>query len=1099
MKSYAYKLAFLFLLINTSAPSFANDDQFFFIAREAPIGSITAEGQGSRAVYLRWGSIEGKLPDDVVAFRLLRNNELVGEFPVNEVMPVAELNKLYLGSAQKRRRLEVVTKLNELAAANGDEFSAASFATYLHDLINPASDQHNPLWSFLGSQTDFNIARARFRAWVDVTPGTINPVEYELLAVNALGGTARLGLVRVKTGAPTVLLGATDLKQHKNSDTRCDYPEDAKDHFTVALDWKSAGEGIANLSVTDQFASKLYLSGYDLYRGDVNLDANIEKAPVRDIATLAAQVATDSRGNPKIVGLEKINTSLIIDSGSVAGEAKFLEARDLLKRAGLKPGDRRAYYLVARDFTGNYGPTAKAVVIVPLTTRPPAPWNISTFADETSSASLTPSPDGLLLSWNKVDLTNYMRIFKGTRKYCNATEAEQTGILEFVGVNQNCETDLHSSVRLDVSDYRVYRFTDFDVAGRFSDSDGDGVSDAVERQIGSQCDASVQPQNAVKYLAPDIDLTTIAGGDASANNPATIRLRDEVPAGNKDTVYWYRIASVAGDPKNERLSFLSAPQRGFFPDREPPNEPIVEVLREGDTPTGCRIESDARKEWHFEEQFSAFGQTPYGLKLSCSGASAGGFSNADSDVGSARCQSIIAQDECSIGNDISLTLGGVAGLNCQVSVPDDISFCRSGEIKIIPTYDLESVQPGDLVSEVTVTVRPPDDKSCVALYENIDGAATRIASSCEDTGITYNPGAGLFCGYAVATDQNNNISTTVPFPCTLVNANPKALSAPQVLTLAVNDTDATLTFRMPAEQAAVAMVRLNHEKGNGGGTRKIESVPVVNVSSGEIVTHKVPVDALQATKDRFCLQLKAIARDTGDASLNSPWSKQRCYTRRADGEDTVEYLPWPTVKPAAEGEALQAIGGVLFSNNEIGFDIAGLPEDEPDFIGVNLAFLIGQLGDKCYFQEIYSRIEKDNLPDELFCNDAGRAAVQSALKPQLNYLLYRQKKKGNLEGNWIQVSPLIEFAHFEKLPPNYKIKEKSYHWRLKDPFIKFLKVRGRDAYGFLHHDRYPFLTGKFLGKTLTDHEPYDFRYQAVYFDKNHRPIRWRQSNWFKVD
>ena len=192
---------------------------------------------------------------------------------------------------------------------------------------------------------------------------------------------------------------------------------------------------------------------------------------------------------------------------------KWLEARDHLIRAGLKPGDRRAYYLVPRDFTGDYGPTVGAVVEIPLMTRPPAPWNLRSFADETSSSINGPA-DALTFTWDEVNLDNYVKMYKGTRLFCNLVEARSTGVLEYVANGQSCESGNRIALRVGVPNYRIYRFTDFDVAGRFKDSDGDGVEnsaetpdidgdgriDAFERSAGLQCDSNAQPPGTDNYL-----------------------------------------------------------------------------------------------------------------------------------------------------------------------------------------------------------------------------------------------------------------------------------------------------------------------------------------------------------------------------------------------------------------------------------------------------------------------------------------------------------------------------------------------------------------------------------------------------------------------
>lgn len=1098
------KLLFIFATVVLLSPvnGNASDDQFYFVARQAPAGSITAAGQSQQVVYLRWDPVEGRLPADVVGFRLLRNGVLLNapDFPASGIMSVSEIDGLYQAPEQQRRKLEIITRLNELAASNGDSFSAANFASYLHGLLNAADlNTYNPLWSFLGSRTDFNIARARYRGWVDATPAT-GTVEYELLAVNAVGATARLGLTRVEPGVPNTFLGASNLKQVLNSDTRCDMPENAKDHYTVALNWSSPGENTDSLVISDRIATQLYISGFDLYRSSENLAPEVTQAPVRDIASLAAAASADSRGNPLISGLQKVNVSLVIDSGTTTDDPKWLEARDLLKRAGLKPGDRRGYYLVPRDFTGNYGPTIATIVEVPLMTRPPAPWNIRTFADETSSALARGTPDALTLSWDKVNLENYLRMFQDTRRYCNLVEAQQTGVLEFVGIDQDCNADVRSSVRLDVVDYRIYRFTDFDTAGRFKDSDGDGVADSDERVFGLQCDATQQPVAAKNHLAPPNSIQLLIGGGFSPTDPEVVRLRDRVPAAVKDTVFWYRIASVAGTPDDKgRLSFLSAPQRGLFPDRTPPLEPDVEVLKPGKKVAGCELISDPDALWSYTEEIDTK-EKGNNFTLSCSIGGSYSAPEVSSITGNS-CVQILTQ--CAGDTDIVLTSPATeltGNVECSATIPNDVEFCKSGSLTLVPKIidEMVAAQPGDLVpGGVTVTVKPkPNSKTCIALYESIDGTATRIGSTCDEGGLNYQPGNGPFCGYAIASDENNNLSTTVHFPCTLAPKNPKAPTPPQILSLTVDDAQARFTFRLPAEQAAVTLARLDHEPGDGGADRELVTIPVINAEPGQVISHTMLVNPLLLSKDRFCLSLKAVARNAGSGTVSSQWGKQRCYTRLAGGEEDLPvYMPWPAVNAPDQGEVL--IGGLVSNFRKVPAHLTMRIVRKSGLLEGCERLLPGQPPGG--IPDPLQPEQDSNQFDALECTDAGMAAVKAALAQEMNFILYRQSRiVGESEGPWIQVSPLIEFAHFDDIPTRQtgeKDTPSFIEWRLNDPFVKFIFIGApaKDELRFVYLDRYPF--SPYADLTAT--QLYEFRYQAVYFDKSHRPIRWRQSEWFR--
>jgi hypothetical protein len=181
MFKYAKNFVVYFLLGVLSAPgmAMAAESQYYLLAQQAPAGSITAPGQGQQVVYIRWDALEGQLPSTVVTLKLLRNDVMVVDpdypdgWPVGQVRSIAAINELYAGAAQQRRKLETVTRLNELATAEGKSFSASQFAARIHDLIDPANAadpqqpyqlwNYNPLWAFLGSRTDINIARARLR------------------------------------------------------------------------------------------------------------------------------------------------------------------------------------------------------------------------------------------------------------------------------------------------------------------------------------------------------------------------------------------------------------------------------------------------------------------------------------------------------------------------------------------------------------------------------------------------------------------------------------------------------------------------------------------------------------------------------------------------------------------------------------------------------------------------------------------------------------------------------------------------------------------------------------------------------------------------
>ncbi|WP_405228087.1 hypothetical protein [Lentisalinibacter sediminis] len=1139
----------------------AAESQFYFLGRVVVNNAV----QPARTeVYLRWNVLEGQLPPDVTAFRVVRNGVAIEpDFPALTVKSAPEIAGLYQEPGQSRRRLETITRLAELASDAGRPFSANQFAGELHALIDPASETFNPLWSMLGSRTDFNVARARNRAWIDTAPagaGGGNLAGYELLAVNAAGATVKVGELEIDLTQVQQPLGATEFRQIRVTDYRCDLPESGKDHFTVMLDWASPGAAV----VTDRVAAQAYIAGFDVYRTTDNLDPSVMDPPARDIAALAAGAGVDSRGRPQIPGLEKVNVSLIVDPGKrvadadwvaardrlreagvalpdvpaedVPVEPKWLEARDTLARAGVRPGDRRAYYLVPRDFTGNYGPTAATIVEVPYLTRPPAPWNVRTFPDRTSP-DLTGGPETLALTWDEVNVDTYAAAYTGTRLFCNVVEATTTGLLEYAPLGGNCGAGRNNSVRLDVNRYRVYRFTDFDVAGRFRDSDGDGVEDKAEipdldgnkrydlfeRSLGTQCDGGQWPEDAPNYLvwpANNSGAELSIPRQLNSNARPVVRLRDRVPAfverdsqgniitDNRDAVYWYRIASEATTPAVPvgRLSHLSSPQRGIFPDRDPPPPPVVDVTKPGEVPNGCRAETEANVPWSFEEDINSEQTNEKDVQFTVSCAD-GSYSEAFVDeFDDTACEGI--RNVCGKATDVSVTFNGLTGttggVQCSVTLPDEIRFCQSGSVRIVPDLvdGQVAAEPGDLVpGGVTVTVNHPDDptsRTCIALFENMDGTATRVGSTCDPDGlINYRPRGGQFCGYAIVSDENNNLSAVVHIPCTLSPSNPKPPAPPQILSFDVDDELARFTFRLPAEQVATALARLVYEPAGGESSRSVESIPVIGEEPGTSVSFNVAVDPRQGTKDRYCLSMLSVGREDGNGrARTSDWSAERCFTRTASGEDLPEYLPWPLVAGVPQGEPLAAalVTGFRQLQPFLALELAQSPALLPAPNGIQ-DFPDCQMlrpGQANVTDPVVPEIAERNF-DTYQCLSGGLARSRQAIRESLKFILYRQSRvAGGVPSDWIQVSPLIDYVHFDREVIEVSDRNISI-WTLNDPYVELVDESDFTGAGVAvwFVDRYPFR----LSRDNAGAEPYEWRYQAVYFDENQAPVEWRVSDW----
>ena len=565
-----------------AAPARADGGQLYFVGMAAPLGSISQPGSATRAVYLRWDAQEGQLPGDISRFILKRDGtEILNEpdgFPADDVMDATSINVLYAGPEQDRRRKEMMRRLD----------NPADLGAALRDKL--LSDPNASYWGHLASRMDFNVARARYRGYLDTTATGTH--EYELFAESTeppfpqkLVGKMT---VDINPSPPQMLPAAGDFGPVKEFG-RCDAPERFKEHGTVALNW-----GFPGASAADRYVAAIVTGGYDLYRTTDDIDPNIfPTPPPRYLREEAAGLSHDASGQVQFAGLEKVNEDPIVISGSAAKEAtregwnpdfaQFMEPHQDLLAQGIKPGDTRGYYLVARDFTGNYGDTAGATVTVPDTTAPPPPWAVRAINEVNDPED--PADDVFKLSWDQVDVLNFYQRHKMGRTYCNLNTARFDRELRYVPEGKNCDDFPHFVVDLKIKEYIVYRFDNEADARRFSDSDGDGYSDKDERDPGppntdltfpgTACDSGSHP--------PDPPFTDYRAGPSVAASSAVVRangrqvlfFEDVIPAqaANKGNVFWYRIASR---DQNDNLSTLTEPIRAFFPDRtRPEREDLV--------------------------------------------------------------------------------------------------------------------------------------------------------------------------------------------------------------------------------------------------------------------------------------------------------------------------------------------------------------------------------------------------------------------------------------------------------------------------------------------------------------------------------------------
>ena len=347
----------------------AAQQQFYFTAKSARLGDSSQMGNSGTGVYLRWDLVEGSLPADITRFELKRDGVIILPKNIDDLMPEVDIHQMYSGASEQQRLLQTINLLKKLSVAQNEQpFDASNFPAELHKRFNNIDDK---AWVFLASRQNFNIARARYRAFLDTS--ATGTVTYTLHAFNAVGNSAQIGKVTVDTNNTSHQLLAVN-NFHQIEKTSCNIVESMQDHNSVFLDWAP----ITN-NVTDKTADALQNSGYQIYRTTSNIDSSVITAPVRDIATEAAAAVHDQRGNLILTGLQRVNSSRVVTQGHVTSslnDPAFMESPQQLSVAGLKPGDKRAYYIVGVDFAGHLGKTVGTLVQVPNRLKPATPWNV---------------------------------------------------------------------------------------------------------------------------------------------------------------------------------------------------------------------------------------------------------------------------------------------------------------------------------------------------------------------------------------------------------------------------------------------------------------------------------------------------------------------------------------------------------------------------------------------------------------------------------------------------------------------------------------------------------------------------------------------------
>ena len=530
------KITLLIISLLLTLSALADDRQFYFIAKEARLGSISNDAKNERGIYLRWDLIEGEMPSEIKKITLIRidddTNTTLLSIDSDAIMSESNITESFLESGSERRLFETIDFISNSDSPNCTGANISNFASTITSCLE------ENYWSFLASRVNFNVAQVRYRAYLDRDyDSSKTAIEYVLLAQNAdKTKSFVLGRAEVPLTFSQSVLEAVDFKQIITS--HCNDNRYGLDDAKMALYWKNGGE-----NDTEFFANGLMISGYDLFYS--TKAGKVQNPGKIDIATLASNSPHNAQGEVDLTSsfLAKANDTLVTlgEKDANSSQPIFVQSQQEIQEQGFKPGETRYYFLVPRDFTGNYGPTVWAEVIVPDLLPPPKPI-YPRVMEENGEAKLV---------WNSVNFANYSAHYKNSLKACSVLTIANGDRVRFVDAKESCLDDNGIVVNFNVSKYLVYRFASATEAAGFEDLDLDGYNDANE-SLDERCSPS-SGLGLDNYLVQEVQ--------QSSNR--TISFTDENVQQGK--VYWYKVKSVTPSGVSSQTT---APIRVFVPKRE---------------------------------------------------------------------------------------------------------------------------------------------------------------------------------------------------------------------------------------------------------------------------------------------------------------------------------------------------------------------------------------------------------------------------------------------------------------------------------------------------------------------------------------------------
>lgn len=977
----------------TAKTSFAGNMLYF--------GGFSTENTatGNMDALLVWGELEGSIPETVTGFNLYRKPYTSGDFSTTgatllaAVSSVADnhsaITSLFNEPGEALQKSDV---MDLMATMTGDEITEGNFADRLSTILAGSEFK-----KFLLSRFSRDISRVLGKAYIDRNPGS-GEFTYFIKGILSAGGeTKPLGMTTVNTAAETVLPLPENFRQVRAAD--CSELNKRIDHERVHFNW--------NLPASPELmALNTMIYGYDIYRSETGGALDL-RAGIPSHLTKVNPLPIVVAGNSAEQGLDAY---LAYDDGDAMDNGE-----------GLNGGDRRYYYLVARDLTGQYSETAGPLeVIVPDTKAPVMPWNVHAQRREIDAAgTITPR---MAVVWDQINSINYIKNHGLNRRVCTSSNKE----ICLVEKPNQCGENRPFCVDIDVQNYIVYRFDSFEGARNWgTDSDGDLWPDDIDAD---PCDPTT-PGGIPGQIIARITQDDPAYTDTLDIGKKITTFIDTAPtADNK--VYWYRVSAV--DAMGNQ-SPLSPPQRAALWNRTQPDVDAVLSIERCEynavytdcgapaTPADARLfigDATGNAKWFelYETCKMPGDSTSAPVRMLYRGVLDNGQAYitpaelGNHNIGTSTCNSktihymvrfysstiqYLGESEAFHRPDFLSEFGGCVVLNRTCTnveyTPDDLLIPA-----VIPGEAFEvcaTLQPGE---SARILRKSGGKMTPLKTIANNTSAAAKICEPIDVTGIV----ATNACMGVRVMSPNGVGSKITYFQCVPVLAGPPEAPIMEKVDKSGTEVEPSFNITWSAQSEGIAAFTVERISEKGGLAYETFWDLTPDPATGQF-TCTMPIDP--ATIDeKWCFKVRAM-----DKILQlSDWSAEKCRVWNTAVE--TEHLKWPAV---SELENAGTVTAFVVDEKIPVIDLSGdlqetLTAYEPDCAD-SKSYVIPDCAESetCFTEATFN------------CSMCDLVRSWNTLG---TFIVYRQEENKP----FVQVSPLVETFHcFLYSSPTHNLKD----------------------------------------------------------------------------